>query len=66
MSLDIGTQPAFFQADSCVLSKVEIPMKFKVMQSGNTPLRKEPSMANQNVSSFESKRVLGAQLQMRQ
>jgi hypothetical protein len=42
-------------------------MKFKVMQSGSTPLRKEPSMANRNVSSFDSKRVLpGAQLQMRQ
>jgi hypothetical protein len=42
-------------------------MKFKIMQSGSTPLRKKPSMANQNVSSFDSKRVLlGAQLQMRQ
>jgi hypothetical protein len=42
-------------------------MKFKVMQSDSTPLRKEPSMANQNVSSLDSKRVLlGAQLQMRQ
>ena len=57
-SLDIGTLPALFQADSCVLSKVEIPMKFKVMQSGSTSLRKEPSMANQNVSSLDSKRVL--------
>ena len=33
-------------------------MKFKAMQSGSTPLRKKPSMANQNVSSFDSKRVL--------
>jgi hypothetical protein len=57
-SLDIGALVALFQAGSCVLSKVEIPMKFKVRQSGSTPLRKEPSMANQNVSSLDSKRVL--------
>ena len=55
---DIGTLPALFQSDSYVLRKVEIPMKFKVMQAGRTPLRKEPSMANQNVSSLDSKRVL--------
>jgi hypothetical protein len=42
-------------------------MKFKVMQSGSTPVRKKPSLANQNVLCFDSKRVLlGAQLQMRQ
>jgi len=40
-------------------------MKFKVMESGSTPLRKEPLMANQNVSSLDGKRVLVGALRYR-